>query len=172
MQAILQDFGITLKQKILEYPEDKEDDMEQVCKKAAKDLAEQLGQPVIVEDTGLYFKAFNNFPGHLPKFVVNGIGLKGILKLLKDEDRSAYFKSVIGYCQPGQEPVIFDGIMKGKIIEEIIMPDVDTMPYNHIFMPEGQDKTVVELRSDDWNYISQRGKATRKLGEYLKNLKP
>jgi len=26
-----------------------------------KELAEQLQKPVIVEDTGLYFKAYNNF---------------------------------------------------------------------------------------------------------------
>ena len=72
MQAILRDFDIGLEQKSMEYPEDKEDDMEAVAKKAAKALAVELNEPVIVEDTGIFFKAYDNFPGPLPKFVIKG----------------------------------------------------------------------------------------------------
>ncbi|MFC1598743.1 RdgB/HAM1 family non-canonical purine NTP pyrophosphatase [Patescibacteria group bacterium] len=170
MQAILQDFDIELIQKAMEYPEDKEADMESVAKKAAKDLADELNEPVIVEDTGIFFEACNNFPGAQPKFVVNGIGLEGILRLLKEEKRGAYFHSVIGYCEPGQEPVIFEGKLNGKITEEIINRNAGQMPYTKIFIPEGQAKTIVEMSLKEKNKISHRGKATRKLGEYLNKL--
>jgi len=166
--AILRDYGIEIEQVIMEYEESKEDAMEAVSKKAAKFLADKLNKPLIVEDTGLFFKAYNNFPGAQPKFVIKAIGFDGIFRLLKDKDRSAYFKTVIGYCEPGQEPIIFQGELPGKIIEEVIEPETEAMPYDHIFVPEGLDKAVVQLTLEEKNAISQRGKAARKLGEYLK----
>lgn len=81
--AVLKDFGIEIEQLKMEYEEDKEAGMEEVAKKAAKQLAEKLKKPVIVEDTGLFFKAYNNFPGPMPKFVFSGIGYEGIFKLLE-----------------------------------------------------------------------------------------
>ena len=170
MQTILHDYDIELVQKEMEYPEDKEADMESVAKKAAKDLAEELQEPVIVEDTGIYFKAYNNFPGPLPKFVIKGIGFDGVFRLLKGKERGAYFKTVIGYCEPSNTPITFDGEVHGQITEKVVMPEVDVMPYDHIILPEGQTKTIVEMTLEEKNKISQRGEATRKLGEYLKSL--
>ncbi len=169
IQNVLNDFDIELEQVKIDYPENKEDDMEEVCKKAAKNLAEELGEAVIVEDTGLYFNAYNNFPGAQPKFVFNAIGFDGIFRLLKGKDRSAYFETVIGYCEPGKEPVIFSGMMKGKIIDKVVSPEVDTMPYNHIIIPGGSDKTVAEMSLEERNNFLQRAKAARKLGEFLKS---
>jgi len=166
--AILKDYGVELEQKKIDYPEDKEDDMEQVVIKAAKNLANELKKPVMVEDTGLYFKAYNNFPGALPKFVINGIGFDGIFRLLEGKDRTVTFKTYIGFCKPGEEPVTFNAEMNGEIIDKVIDPDTDTMPYNHIFKPEGQEKVVAQLSLEEFNAISHRAKASHKLGKYLK----
>ena len=164
---VLKEYNIEIEQKTIDYPEDKDDEMDQVAKKAAKNLAEELGQPVIVEDTGLYFNAYNNFPGAMPKYVINGIGFDGIFRLLKDKDRTAYFKTVIGYCQPGQEPKTFEAELHGTITEEVVDPDADTMPYNHIFIADGQTKATSQLSLKEFNQISHRAKCTRKLGQYL-----
>ncbi|PIR93006.1 hypothetical protein COT99_02985, partial [Candidatus Falkowbacteria bacterium CG10_big_fil_rev_8_21_14_0_10_43_10] len=48
---------------VMEYPEDKEKEMAEVAAESAKHLSKKLNKPVITEDTGLYFKAYNNFPG-------------------------------------------------------------------------------------------------------------
>jgi len=37
----------------------------------AKQAFEQLKNPVITEDTGIWFKAYKNFPGTLPKRMLN-----------------------------------------------------------------------------------------------------
>jgi len=143
--------------------------MAEIARESAKNLAEKLNKPVITEDTGLYFKAYNNFPGALPKFVYQGIGFEGIFKLLDGKDRSAYFKTVIGYCEPDKEPVLFEAEMDGKIADKIFMQATNAMPYDHIFIPDGHKKTIVEMGMEEKNSFSQRGQAARKLGEYLKN---
>ncbi|MFA5318201.1 MAG: non-canonical purine NTP pyrophosphatase [Patescibacteria group bacterium] len=168
IQAVLKDYGIEIEQAVMDYPEDKEKEMTEIAKESAKNLAEQLQKPVITEDTGLYFKAYNNFPGALPKFIFQGIGFAGILKLLEGKDREACFKTVIGYCEPGNESVIFAGEMQGRIAEKVILPEADAMPYDHIFIPDGYEKAIVEMTIDEKNKFSQRGKAARELGEYLR----
>ena len=167
ISAILKECNIKVKQLKIDYAENKEDSMEEVSKKAAKLLSNKLNKPVIVEDTGLFFNAYNNFPGALPKFVIQGIGFDGIFRLLKDKDRGVYCKTVIGYCESGKNPIIFTGKIYGKITNKIIKPRKETMPYNHIFIPDGEKKAIVEMSLNKWNSISQRGKATRKLGKFL-----
>lgn len=167
IQAVLANYNIEIEQADIDYPENKEDDLETVAQKASKDLAEKLQEPVIVEDTGFYFDAYNNFPGPHPKFIFNAIGFDGIFRLLAGKDRGFTCKTVIGYCEPSQDPILFIGEMKGQVTEEIFNPEADTMPYNHIIIPDGFSKTVSEMNLEEKNSVLQRAKATRKMGEYL-----
>jgi XTP/dITP diphosphohydrolase len=166
--AVLKDYGIEIKQVIIDYPEDKEANMEEVCKKAAKDLANKFKKPLIVEDTGFFFHAYKNFPGSHPKFIINSIGFDGIFRLLKGKNRGFTSRTVIGYCEPGKKPKLFSGELDGKVITKVIAPHVDTMPYNHIIIPDGYKKTLAEMNLTERNLVLHRAKAARKLGAFLK----
>lgn len=167
VKAILKPFNIKVTQIDMEYEENHDVSIEKIAKEASKKLADKLQKPVVVEDSGFFFEAYNNFPGALPRFVFNGIGYKGIMKLLKDEKRDTYAKAVVSYCQPGQNPIIFEGVMQGKIAQEVFDEDKDIMPYERIFIPEGYIVTMSKLTREEKNSISHRGKAFRKLAEYL-----
>jgi len=167
--AVLKKYNIEIEQRAVSYPEDKEKDMAEIAESSARSLANKLNRPVITEDTGLYFEAYNSFPGALPKFVFQGIGFEGIFKLLQYKDRGAYFKTVLAYCKPNEEPKLFEAEMRGTITNEIVLPEADAMPYDHIFIPDGHDTAIVEMALDKKNSISQRGQAAGQLGEYLKN---
>lgn len=169
VSAVLKNYGVQVEQKSMEYEEDKEAGMEEIVKKGAKELSQKLHESLFVEDTGLFFKAYNNFPGAYPKFIYHAIGYDGIFRLLVGKDRSAYFKTVIGYCEPNGDPVCFEGIMNGQITTEVFDPDVEIMPYDRIFIPKGYDRPIVKMKLEEKNSFSQRGQAARKLGEYLKN---
>lgn len=41
------------------------------------------------------------------------------------------------------------------------------MPYDHVFIPGGYDKAIVEMDMELKNSFSQRGQTARKLGQYL-----
>jgi len=164
----LKPYNVELEHQGIKYSEDKEAGMEEVCTVAAKELANKLNKNVMVDDTGIFFEACNNFPGALPKFVIKGIGLDGILRLLKGQNRDAHFETVIGYCEPGGEPKCFNGVMRGKITREVVKPVNEKMPYDSIFIPHGLDCPISKMTLEEKNEISQRAKAVRKLGEYLK----
>tara|TARA_Y100000310_G_scaffold342208_1_gene444296 strand:+ start:893 stop:1450 length:558 start_codon:yes stop_codon:yes gene_type:complete len=169
-KAILKPFNIEIEQKSIDYPEDKEGTIQELVIKAIQPLAEQLQQPIIIEDTGLFFEAYNNFPGLFPKFIYQTLGFEGIQKLLEGKSRKASFKAVVGYCEPGKELILFEGEMPGTIIEGEHTPRNEHFPYDTIFLAEGQDKINEDLPDEVKNAISHRCHAFKKLGKHLSNL--
>lgn len=167
VKAILAEFGLNAKQLKIDKIEPRGESVESIAKNSAKIIAEKVKLPIILEDTGVFFEAYNNFPGPLPKFIFESIGYEGIMRLLNEKSRNAYFKTVAGYCEPGKEAVLFEGIMKGKITEKVFNLKKDLMPYERIFVPEGYRKTLSDLSRDEKNRISHRSKAFRKFGEWF-----
>jgi XTP/dITP diphosphohydrolase len=163
----LEKFGIEVEGKSIELPESKSYDQEEVAKEKARIAAKELGQPVITEDTGLYLEAYENFPGTYSKFVFLGVGLNGILKLLEGKPRNAHFETIVGYCEPGSEPMIFVGICKGEITEEVHQPITHGVPYDSIFIPDGESRTFSEMTKEEKAKYSHRAKAINKFAEWF-----
>ncbi len=164
----LREFGIEVRQVDINYEENHDDSMEDIVRQAAHRLANQRQQPVVVEDTGLFFKAWPGFPGALPKFVWQTIGYKGIFKLLEGADRRAYFITVLGWCEPGEEPQLFTAKMQGEITKKVYNENRAVMPYDRIFVPAGETETISDMSLAKKNSFSQRGKVFRKLGKWLR----
>jgi XTP/dITP diphosphohydrolase len=64
------------------------------------------------------------------------------------------------------EEHLFEGIVKGEIIEE--KRGGAGFGYDPIFVPEGYDLTFAELGNDIKNTISHRARAVEKLCQFLK----
>lgn len=115
----LEPFGIEVNSQKIDLPELQADTIEEVAIAKAKDAADALKMPIMINDSGLIIPALNDFPGPMSKYFEKTIGEDGILKLMSGiKDRQAYFKEVISYCKPGQEPVLFTSITEGKIATE------------------------------------------------------
>ena len=152
----------------MEYRELRSDSNEDIAKEAAKRLADELNKAVVVEDSGLFIEALNGFPGTCSAYIHKRIGLQGILKLMVGiKDRTCFYKSAIGYCIPGKEPLSFLGEEKGKIA----LKEKGRHGFGHdpIFVPEGSDKTYGEMENCE-DIKKFRRIAANKLKEYfLKN---
>jgi len=148
-----------------EYRELRSDNSEEIAKESAKRLAEELKKPVVVEDSGLFIKALNDFPGTCSSYIHKRIGLKGILKLMENvDDRTCYYKSAVGYCEPGKEPISFFGEEKGKVAKEI--KGSHGFGHDPIFIPEGSNKTYGETENCE-DLKRFRKISVEKLIEYL-----
>lgn len=167
VKQILSKFGIKVETKRVELPEIKSESQEEISKEKARVASGLLNAPVIVDDTGIYFEAYTNFPGTNPKFVFFGIGYKGIFKLLKGESRKAYFKTTVAYCEPGKEPVTFVGLCKGRIAEEVRGEIDEELPYDNIFIPEGETRTFAEMSKEEKAKYSHRARALEKFARWF-----
>ena len=123
-----------------------------------------------IEDAGFFVdKPLNGFPGVYSKYVLNTIGNKGILNLIKDySDTKAHFEAVIAlFFQPFNETLIFEGVVEGKVAKNI--RGRGGFGFDPIFIPkEFPNRTFAELTTAEKNLVSHRGKAWNKMFEFLK----
>ena len=132
---------------------------------SAKAAANDLGIPVLVDDSGIFIQALNGFPGPYSRFVEDHLGNPRVLKLMENEtNREAYFKTVIAFCEPGKEPMTFSGIVEGEIAFE--ERGSGGFGFDPIFEYGG--KTFGELGTEFKNTISHRRRALDKFIEWIK----
>lgn len=167
ISAILKDAGIKLYMKELPIEEPDLSRIEDIAVHKARQAFEKTGKQVITEDTGVYFTAYNNFPGHLAKRIYQGIGLKGLITLIKTaKHKRAYFKTVICYKDKKEEK-IFSGTMEGTLLTKPREPNAERLPYEKLFVPTGHRKAVVEYSIEEKNKFSHRAKAAGMLKKWL-----
>ncbi|WP_024479865.1 non-canonical purine NTP diphosphatase [Cellulophaga baltica] len=126
--------------------------------------------PCFADDTGLLVESLNGAPGVLSaryageqKDATDNMD-KLLAALENKENRKAKFETVIALNLNGQQ-ILFNGVAPGEIT--IIKSGVKGFGYDPIFKPEGYDKTFAELPVEIKNTISHRGKAMKKLLDYL-----
>ena len=161
---IFEKFGIEVNHENPGYPE-VQGSIEEVAAYGAKYVAEKLQKPIIVDDTGLFIRALNGFPGTYSSYVQETLTNKGIIKLLKDEqDRYAEFRSCIGYCAPKCEPKTFLGTVAGEILSE--ERGNNGFAYDPLFYVKEYNKTFGELTTGEKDECSHRRKSMEQFAKW------
>ncbi|KAG6353923.1 hypothetical protein INS49_005180 [Diaporthe citri] len=134
--------------------------LEEVTIAKCKSAAEQVGGPVLVEDTCLCFDALKGLPGPYIKWFMKDLGHEGLNNLLAAyEDKGAKAVCTFGFSQgPGHEPILFQGVTQGRIVPA---RGPANFGWDPIFEYEGQ--TYAEMDKIEKNKISHRGRALEKL---------
>jgi len=128
------------------------------------------GKNCFADDTGLMIDSLNGEPGVYSaryageqKDANDNMDL--VLAKLHDKDeRSAKFITVIALIIDG-ETHLFEGIVEGVITDS--KSGKDGFGYDPIFRPNGESRTFSEMSLEEKNNISHRGKAVRKLTDFL-----
>jgi XTP/dITP diphosphohydrolase len=146
----------------LECPEFRHSDVGEIARGKAKFAWEQLGRPLIVDDTAFSVKALKGFPGPYAAYVLETLGYQGILRLLEGiDDREAYFETAIAYAD-------CDGIrvFRGRIDGVITRSPIgrEGFGYDPIFEVEG--RTLAEISLGEKSRISHRARALSAFGEW------
>ena len=120
---------------------------------------------MLKNDSGLFVNGLNGFPGVYTHYVDDTLGVDGLLKLMDGlEDRSAYFKESIAYCEPGGEPIVFEGFTKGRI--DVKKSGTYGWSWDFIFIPDGEEKTL-GCFNDDIRFKYWSMDAYNDLAKYL-----
>ncbi len=167
IRAMFKENGMDLEWMNLEYEEIQGDTTEQISRRSCETLAPMVEGDYFLEDTGLYINALNGFPGPYSSYVVEKIGLEGILRLLQNKDRSAYFLTVVSLRMNG-EIEQFRGVSSGTIAFE--SKGEYGFGYDPVFIPEESDRTLSEMTVAEKNLVSHRARAVNQLIEFLRKL--
>lgn len=162
----LAEYGITE-----EIPEDAPT-LEGNALQKARYVHERTGADCFADDTGLEVDALDGAPGvHSARYATDGHDFAAnnrlLLRNLADAaDRSAHFRTVIALILDGRE-YLFEGRVDGRIAES--EAGCGGFGYDPLFVPGGFDKTFAEMDADEKNAISHRGRAVRRLVEFLQS---
>jgi len=170
-RKIGESMGIEVEHEDLKYEEIQADTLEEVVKPSVQEVYEIIEEPCFVEDAGLFINCINGFPGPYSSYVFKTLGNEGILKLMKDKsDRTAEFRSVIGFCDSDENLEIFRGRVKGEILKE--ERGKEGFGYDPIFSPKGiENKTFAEMSVEKKNSFSHRSSAIEKFVKWYKRNK-
>ncbi len=134
-------------------------------------LWERFGLPCIADDTGLLVDSLGGRPGvYSARYAgPEADPAKNTALLLKElngvDNRKARFITIVTLILASKDIYIFEGSVEGRIAK--FPYGKGGFGYDPVFIPEGYDKTLAELSPEEKNIISHRGKAMRKLSEFL-----
>ena len=125
------------------------------------------GVAVMVEDSGFFLDAFDEWPGAASADVEKEIGLKGVLSLLGENmSRGAEYRAVV-MVSDGTSTWSAEGICRGRISESV--KGEGGFGYDPIFIPdEGDGRTFGEWEEGKYAGITHRARAMNSLAELLK----
>lgn len=119
-----------------------------------------------VEDSGLFIKSLNGFPGPYSSYVFKKLGNDGILKIMRNiEVREAYFQSTIA-LKSDTGFITFTGVIRGHISEK---NTGSGWGYDPIFIVDSEFPNTLGDLGKEKDTVSHRYHATRKLIKYLEN---
>jgi XTP/dITP diphosphohydrolase len=136
-------------------------------------VTQKYGFDCFADDTGLEVDSLDGQPGvYSARYAGEQKNAddnmnKLLEQLLDKPNRNAQFKTVIALNFQGKQHQ-FTGIASGEITLEKM--GTGGFGYDPIFKPNGYENTFAELSLEVKNEISHRGKATKALLEFLKNI--
>jgi len=147
------------------YHEIQSNDLESIVRYGLKSLSTKSIYPIMIEDSGLFIKNLNDFPGPYSSYIFNTLGNSGLLKLMnKIKDRQAVFKSVLGYSTSSSIK-IFEGDVSGKITTKQV--GKSGFGFDPVFIPDEYTETFSQMNIETKNSLSHRGKSIQLLKRYL-----
>jgi non-canonical purine NTP pyrophosphatase (RdgB/HAM1 family) len=141
-------------------------DLDEVVRHKAQQAYSILQCPVMVEDSGLVFHAWDGLPGALVKWFEETVGCPGMLKMLSGfEDRAATAICCFAIYD-GKTMQIARGEVKGSLADKI--RGENGFGWDVIFIPEGYEQTYAEMSAQEKNAISHRKRALDELKQLSK----
>lgn len=137
----------------------------------ARYIHSRTGLDCFADDTGLEVDTLNGEPGvRSARYATDGHDDEANKRLLLErmegkDNRAAQFRTALALILGGEE-YLFEGIVRGCILHT--QRGKGGFGYDPLFAPEDDERSFAEMSDEEKNAISHRGRAVRKLAEFLK----
>ncbi len=121
------------------------DSVDAIAKDKARQAFEQAKEPIVVQDSGFVIPSLEGFPGPYTKYVLETIGVEGILKLV-GEDRYCFFHECLAYADESGIH-LFQTQILGSLTRTVQGPakERESSALWRVFVPEYQCRTISEM---------------------------
>jgi XTP/dITP diphosphohydrolase len=167
MSRALADLGIETERLDGDMEEIQNLDGAQVVRDKALKAFALAERPVLVDDSGIYFEKYNNFPGTFSKYLFKAIGYDGILQLVQEGDRATFVCYVAYMDGTLPEPMIMRGEYPGTITKDFPR-DLDTeMPYALMYIPHNSVVRMAAMTPEERS-LDHRHQALNQFAQWYK----
>ncbi len=143
--------------------------------KKARFVVERTGEWAMADDSGICIDALGGEPGvYSARYAGAGASaeklINFILEKIKDTptaERTATFFTAVALISPNGEHWIFEGKVPGQLAPSPRGTPRLKLPYDVVFIPEGESRTFAEMTDEEKNSISHRAMAFLKLKDFL-----
>lgn len=179
-----------------DYTEIQADELGPIAARGAREAYREAGEPVIVDDAGLFIEALDGFPGPYSAYVEETLGIERVWSVARKlDDRRAAFRCTLAYCDGEPFAASPDPIDRGDRAAaaatgpedgEPSRPNDETLPVKlfegyvpgRVVAPRGDggfgydpifehgDATFAEMNTERKNAVSHRGRALEKFAEW------
>ncbi|WP_313693701.1 non-canonical purine NTP pyrophosphatase [Halorarum halobium] len=179
-----------------DYTEVQADDLGPIAAHGAREAYRHAGEPVLVDDAGLFVDGFDGFPGPYSAFVEHTLGVDTVQRLVArelDDERRAAFRCVLAYCDGEEFDASPDAVDRedrvaaaatgaergeqeeralpvklfaGTVRGRIVDPRGDG-GFGYDPIFEHDGKTLAEMDAAEKNAVSHRGRALGKFAEWV-----
>ncbi|HEY1251514.1 MAG TPA: non-canonical purine NTP pyrophosphatase [Thermoanaerobaculia bacterium] len=157
--------GFPVERLDLDLPEPQALDPSEIVEAKARAAYRALSRPVLVEDSGLAFRAWGGFPGALVKWVEKSAGVAALARMLEGfPDRAATAICAIAYCD-GAEVITARGETHGTIAPA--PRGGNGFGWDVLFVPEGSQRTFAEMSAAEKDSLSHRRRAWEALSQKM-----
>lgn len=138
----------------------------------ARYIYARTGLDCFADDTGLEVDALGGEPGvRSARYATDGHDDEANKRLLLErmadtKSRAAQFRTAVALILGGEEH-LFEGVVRGTISTS--QQGEGGFGYDPLFVPDGYTSTFALMSAEEKNAISHRGRAVRKLAEFLKD---
>ena len=157
---------IKVQQLNIELDEIQEIDPKKIIEHKLKEAFKHHKGPFIIEDSSFALEAMGGkLPGPFVKYFSIYLGSKNLAKLaIASKKQKAVGSVIIAYAKNLKEFVFFSGKVKGKVV---LPRGKHGFGYDPIFMPNGSNKTLGEMKKSNNFSKSPRALSVKKLKNYL-----
>jgi len=174
-EAYLRDGAIS--QFDFDYPERQAPTLAPIAAAGARAAYREVGEPVLVDDAGLFIDGLEGFPGPYSSYVENTLGIERVSELAESlTDARAAFRCALAYCdgdditddtatvdRSDDSPPV--ALFEGSVPGYIVAPRGDGgFGYDPIFEHDGD--TLAEMDTDQKNAVSHRGRALERFATW------
>lgn len=140
----------------------------------AETIYEAWKTPVLADDTGLIVPALGGAPGVYsaryagPEADFQANNEKLLRELAGAKNRDAHFKTVLALVDKQGKRCFFEGRVEGSIALE--PRGEGGFGYDPLFIPAGYEQRFAEMKPQEKNRLSHRGRALQHFAQYVKSI--
>lgn len=150
LQTVLNPLGISVSSVDLEIVEIQANSAREVAEDKVQKAFAEVGKPVVVQDSAFIIPSLCNFPGPYTKYMLETVGLEGILRVVESYETPCSFSECLAYYD-GSNMKVFETLIPGILTKKIAesAPKHATSPLWKAFIPLSQEKTLAEMSEEE-----------------------